>query len=95
MASLIVIGGHFNDLGRVAIVRSQQSAGGVDGESGGIVVGMAAFIRMGDDDVRFEAAEVAGDSVDKLGKVEGGFLIDKTEEGYGEGVGVGVGRGNR
>lgn len=53
-----VIGGHFERDGGCLAALAQQAAGGLRGEGGGVVIGMAAFVRVGDDDAGMQDGEV-------------------------------------
>jgi hypothetical protein len=50
--SIRVIGSELGDLRCIRPGAAQQGGGGVDGERGGVVVGMAALVRMREDHPR-------------------------------------------
>ena len=51
----------------------------VDRKGRGVVIGMAAFVRNGEDDFGNEAGEKFGERMRELGEVERGFLVGDVE----------------
>lgn len=75
----VVVRGELHQQRDGKAVATKEVDGGLDAERSGVMVGVAAFVGVREDDFGLEVGEYGAEKTSESTKVEGGFLIDSAD----------------